>query len=145
MPRFSELANTKVEDINPPKPLPPGDYICLVDGVPEFKEGISARTNEPWESYNYRLRPVTALESVDSQKLQEAEGLNDKALFIQFFQPHQLKNFLEACGVKMKGKTLPECIAASPGCQVQVNVTNKPHYRDKSQLAAEVSSYTTAS
>lgn len=145
MPRFSEVANTPVDDIKPPKPICVGDYLFLVDGPAEFDSGISQKNNEPYERYNVKCRPVQPKETVDAMMLKDAlEGdkLADRTIQIAFFEPHIMKGFCEACGCR--GKTLPEQIAQLPGKQFSGHVTHNPGQRDKTRLYANIDSWTKA-
>ena len=145
MPRFSEVANTPVEDIIPPKPISVGDYLFLVDGPPEFESGTSQRTNEPYERYTVKARPVQHRETVDAAALRDAlngDKLADRFITLSFFEPHIMKGFTEACGCK--GKTLPEQIAQLPGKQFLGHVTHNPGQRDKTRLYANIDSWTKA-
>jgi hypothetical protein len=145
MPRFSEVATTPIDDIKPPKPIPVGDYLFLIDGPPEFSTGTSQKTNEPYERYDVNARPVQHKDTVDQMMLRDAlEGdkLQDRPVKMAFFEPHVIKAFCEACGCK--GKTLPEQIAQLPGKQFTGHVTHNPGQRDKTRLYANIDSYTKA-
>lgn len=149
MPSFKDYANVPAQDVQPPKPLAVGDYIFLVDGLPEHTEGVSERTNEPYESYSVKCRPVSALDTVDKTRLSEAlngDELKDRPVTLMIFQPHIMKQFIDACGL-IKGnnkKDLFQLISELPGSQFQGHITNAPGRRDKTQLFAQIDSFTAA-
>jgi hypothetical protein len=138
MPRFSEVATTPIDDIKPPKPLCVGHYIFLVDGPPEFDSGISQKTNEPYERYTVKCRPVKSGDDVDQGLLRdtlEGDKLADRTINLAIFEPHVMVTFLQACGIKGR---MGEAVAQLPGKQFMAHVTHNPGQRDKTRLYANI-------
>lgn len=149
MAKFSELANVPAQDVQPPKPIPVGHYLFLIDGMPEFEEAVSQRTNEPYERYTVKCRPVQATDDVDQSTLRdvlEGGSLQERAINLQIFQPHVMKQLLEACGLIKPNnkKSLGQLIGEMPGAQFLGYVTHTPGQRDKTMLYANIDSFTAA-
>ena len=70
---FSKILNKKPEDIEKPKPLPPGEYRAVITSV-ELDE--SAQKKTPFARFSYNL--IEALDSVDPDLLAQAGGIRKK-------------------------------------------------------------------
>lgn len=71
---FQDILNTTAANIKPPKALPVGEYICVVDSQPEFTKVGQKQTN----AVDFMMKPMQAKESVNKDQL--IESLDGKAL-----------------------------------------------------------------
>jgi hypothetical protein len=135
MANFSEILNKPASSIEPPKPLPPGTYLCLVDGQPEFQKIGKNST----DCVNFKMKPVQAQADVDQTALQEVltskdgtfRPLQDTKIFHRLFITEdsiwRLKKFLvEDLGIEEGSKSLGQLIPEAMGRQVLVNVGHRP-------------------
>lgn len=130
MTSFTEILNTPFEDIKPPKPLPAGEYLGLVDGVPE----ITKRGKNDTDCIVFPIRLVQPV-NVDATAL--AEALDGKALtdiklshtvWVTPESAWRMKAFLkDHLGIKATNGS--QALAEAPGKQLMVTighyVTNK--------------------
>lgn len=94
---FQDILNTPGSAIKPPKALPVGEYISVVDGQPEITKLGQKQTN----AVIFPLKPMQAKESVDKNLLVEAldgKALQDKkirhTIFVTPDSKYRLKQFL---------------------------------------------------
>ena len=71
---FSAILNTKPEDIEDPKILPPGEYRAVVSERPTLDE--SAKKKTPYVRFTYSI--LEALESVDPDAIEAIGGIRKK-------------------------------------------------------------------
>ena len=122
---FTDLLNTPIDQIERPKALPVGTYICLIDGM--YEVGKAGKNNTNYIDFNFR--PLQAMADVNQQQLEEALGeraLSDKRFRYRIFVTRdsrwKLKEFLlEHCGIGMKAN-MNEMLPETPGKQVAVYV-----------------------
>src|SRR5262249_35519388 len=132
---LEEMLRTPIDEIEPPKLLPPGHYICVVQGPPNYGKIESTGT----KTAVFPLKPIMAEEDVDEDILKEQGGIGDRMLYHTLYMTDnaliRVKNFLEDCGVEydksdkkkgIKGASLDEGIAAVVGHQVRVKVVHNP-------------------
>lgn len=129
MTSFQDILNKPMADIKPPRPLPPGTYLCVVDGVPEIKQ-LGKEQN--WCAL-YKLKPLQAQPDVDQQGLIEAldgKGLSETSInnnmWITDKAAFRLKSFLSHLGFPEESGTPGEHINASAGRQVLVTLGLRP-------------------
>jgi len=125
---FEDILNMPMEDAKPPQALPPGTYLTIVDGQPEFAKLGANQT----DCVNFTLKPMHAGQDVDQKQLKEAldgQALQDKKirhrLFITNESKHRLRKFLQDdLGIS---KELPfrQAIMESMGKQVYVKLTHQ--------------------
>lgn len=105
-PNFSDLLNTSADEVERPKPLPTGSYLCVVKGLPEH--GQSSQKKTPF--LKFLLQPMQALEDVDTEALEEMGGLENKTIPATYYITEdamwRLKKFYEDCGIEISGKTM---------------------------------------
>lgn len=80
MSLFSELANTKVGEVEKPKPLPTGHYVARFTG--QMKEHKAKSGNV---AMRFPLRLVGPTDDVDAGELETAGGMPDKDFTIDFW------------------------------------------------------------
>jgi hypothetical protein len=127
MANFSDILNKRMDEIEPPVPLPVGTYLCLVDGQPEPKE--LGKNNTPAVIFN--LKFCQALPDVDQRALQDAlkgKNLSDRSIQHTLWlddNPWKLKQFLKD-HLRLTDATTPlEAMSQAPGRQVMVNLGHR--------------------
>lgn len=137
---FSAVLNKKVEDIEKPKPLPIGTYVCIVDGLGEIKTVGKDET----PCVNFKLKVMSPGVDVDAEALNAAGGVNNRSvrhtLWLTEDAAWRAKKFLaEDLGIDPHGKTLMELINEAPGRSCMVNIKHRPS-EDGQTLYAEIKS-----
>jgi hypothetical protein len=104
-PNLSSILDRPSEDAERPKPLPQGSYICIVQS---WEEGSSTKKQTPF--IRFTLKPIDAGEDVKPEELEEAGGLGERTLGVNYYltdnSEYRLREFLDHCGVDSKdGKT----------------------------------------
>lgn len=103
MPDFSKL-NVKAEDVKAPVPLPDGVYTLMVMDyeIKDYKNNKGEEGSVVEVQLQVRDRISGDGDLPDKlPKMRENFYLTDAALY-------RLKNFIEACGVSLEGRTLGE-------------------------------------
>ena len=121
---FQDILNMPADQIEAPKALPVGTYVCIVDGQPEYAKIGKNNT----DCVNFMLKPVQAMQDVDQSQLAEVlngSSLQDKKvrhrLFVTKDSSWRLKQFLnEHLGIPLTslGQMVPEAM----GKQVMVTL-----------------------
>ena len=97
---FASILDEAPTEVNRPKPLPEGTYLCVV-GQPE--DGKSSKKGTPF--VKFPLKPISALDDVDSEALEEVGGLEAKNLSTTFYitadAVYRLDEFHEHCGIDL--------------------------------------------
>ena len=133
---FSKLADTKLAEVEAPRPIPVGTYIGHIDGVPKFGEARfkDKETGEapPVITVTYAL--LEAQDDVDAEELDESGGLrldNGKSRTItQDFIcnggkiPFRFKKFLESFEVD-ENSSIAEACESIAGESVIVSVSHR--------------------
>ena len=127
MASFQDILNTPMDEIKAPKPLPPGEYVALIDGQPEI-------TQRGKNQNHCVIFPLKLLEAVNvtpafQQQLHEAlegKALTDVKLSTTFWvtpdSAYRLRNFLvDHLGIPSKMKP-QEAIAMTQGRQLVVSL-----------------------
>lgn len=130
MTTFQDILNMPSADIKPPKPLPLGNYLCLIDGQAELKQ---MGKEQNWGAI-LKLKPIQAQADVDQQALLEAldgKSLSEMPINFTFWitdkAKHRLNEFLvNALGIEQGTKTLGELLNEAPGKQVMATVSHRP-------------------
>jgi len=141
MNNFSELLNKPMDEIETPKALPIGTYLCIVDGQPEVKQLGKAGNN----AAIFSLKPIQAGADVDQTDLVnvlKGSSLQDKklrhTLWLTEDAAWRAKQFLvEHLGVT--AKTMAEALAQSMGKQVNVNLGHRAS-DDGTQVYSDIKS-----
>lgn len=125
MSAFSEVLNKRAKDIEPPKALPPGTYLGIVDGP--FVEVKSQEKQTPGAQFTFRLlQPINV---PDSDALATAGGCANKTVRHTFYVTENSEHFLKAfltdhLGIEEGDKTIAELLSEAPGKQVAVQLRN---------------------
>src|SRR5208282_2498244 len=70
---MQSILDKKYEDVERPTSMPPGRYLCIVDGQPQHGKSEKKGT----EYYRYSLKPIQALDDVDEDELKAALSKKD--------------------------------------------------------------------
>lgn len=125
-PQFASVLDMPASDIERPKPLPVGSYVCVVQGQPRIDKSAKKQT----EFVEYTLKLLEALDDVDTEALDNVGGIKDKITKVTFYltenSVYRLKEFLEHCGVDMEEEgSLRQYIAEAPGKQVVAHIIHE--------------------
>lgn len=125
-PNMSSILDRQSSEIERPKPLPVGSYICTVKGLPEFGQSSKKKTDQ----VVFTLVPTGTLDDVDDEDLQAAllrkDGKNrllgDLTISATYYITEdavwRLKKFLDDCEIEEGDKSLRERCEEANGCQV---------------------------
>lgn len=125
MANLADILDRQSSDIERPKPLPAGSYICVVKGMPVFDK--SSKKQTPYVEFT--LQPVDTLDDVDQDDLEAMGGFASKTIRATYYltedAAYRLKDFLDHCGVDAGG-TLRQRIEQTGGCQVIASLKHVP-------------------
>lgn len=132
MTEFKDILSQKVEDIKVLPPLPEGLYRGKLAKM-DLKE--IGKNKTPAAEYEVHLiEPI----QVDEDELAAAGGMREaKSRYVVWLSEKALpmaKGFVEECGVKMKNRTLGECLTDCVGAEARMLVKhesdpNKPEVK----------------
>lgn len=143
MANFQDILAKPAADIKPPKTIPVGTYLAIVDGQGQFVK-VGKQQTDAWKA-TYKL--IQAQTDVDQAALLEAlegKALSDVKIsqnwFITEAAVYRLKDFLvESLGIEEGTKGLGEMIPEAMGKQLYLSIGHRPS-EDGKQIFAEVKS-----
>lgn len=146
MASFTDILNKPASAVEAPKPIPPGTYLGIISGQPEFAKIGKNQT----DCVNFKVQLVQAQEDVSADDLAlaltRADGvsktLNDIKLNVRQFLTEdsvwRLKSFLvDHLGIDEAGKTLGQMIPEAMGKQLLLTVKHRAS-DDGTQIFTEV-------
>jgi len=138
MSNFADILSKKVDQIEKPKPLPVGTYLCLIDGAGEY---VKLGANQT-DAIKIKVKVLQAGEDVDDEALIEAGGVSEKTLFVTLFLTEDAawrsKKFLvETLGIDGDGKSLGELFTEIPGKTFRGVIGHRPS-KDGTEIYAEI-------
>jgi|SRR6516164_216696 hypothetical protein len=80
-PNFGAILDRPANEIQRPKPLPVGTYVCVVVGLPREDKSTKKGT----EFVEFTMRPIEASTDVDEDDLKAMGGLENKTLRVTFW------------------------------------------------------------
>lgn len=134
MTTFSSILDKNADEIERPKPLPQGTYLCVVDGQPT--QGKSAKKQTDFIEFN--LKPMQALDDVNEEALTASltsgdgsvKALADKRIRATYYDTPdagwRLVKFLRDCGLETKGKKVSRLVSEAQNCQVLAYIKHVP-------------------
>lgn len=126
MANISDILDRKVEDVEAPKPLPPGSYNCIVKGMPE--QGESSKKKTPF--LKFILQITSAGEDVDPDEIKEYGDVVGKTIDAVYYTTEgalfMLRDFLESLGLDIDGKSFSAVIDETPNCACIAYVKHEP-------------------
>lgn len=97
-PNFAALLDEAPTEINRPKPLPQGTYLCTVTG---WETGESSKKKTPFVRFS--LLVIAADDDVDAEELEASGGFEGKTLRTDYYitadAVYRLDEFHEHCGL----------------------------------------------
>lgn len=100
-PNFQSILDEAPSEVDRPKPLPAGTYLCTVAGQPVYDK--SSKKGTPYVQFT--LRPLSAESDVDEDELEEMGGFDNKTLRVTFYLTEdavfRLDEFHEHCGLDL--------------------------------------------
>ncbi len=116
---FESILDKPASEIERPKPLPQGTYVCTVKGLPRFDK--SSKKQTPFVEFT--LQPIEAGEDVDEDDLKAIGGFKNKTIRATYYETEdaiwRLKKFIEDCGIEIDdGVSLRQLLEETPGKQV---------------------------
>jgi hypothetical protein len=138
MTNFVDALNRKADEVERPKPLPVGTYLCTIPGPPEMK--TIGKNSTPAAEFSVKV--IQPREDVDSEALLAVGGAGGKTLRLTFYLTEdalfRLKEFLvDTCGIEPGGRTLGEMIPEAVNRMFNVTVKHRPS-QDGTQIYAEI-------
>lgn len=136
-PNFASILDEAPTEINRPKPIPSGTYICVVN---KWETGESSKKKTPY--VRFTLTPIAAEEDVSEDDLADAGDLEGKQLRTDFYLTpdsiYRLSEFHEHCGLdiseELSHRMRNDAVVNS---QVKVHVKHRAS-EDGSRIFAEV-------
>lgn len=124
MPDFNNILDTNFDDVKAPKPLPQGDFTFRIKRY-EYIE--SSQKGTP--GVLFEVQPTSAGEDVDEELLAQVENWQDKTLRTRLWltenSAFMLKQFLQAAGVEVEGKSIKEAVPEAVGAEFIGRVTQQ--------------------
>jgi hypothetical protein len=130
---FASILDMQPSEVERPKPLPAGTYLCVVDG----RFTLDKSTRKQTDYVEFTLKILQAMDDVDADDLQaaltkptgEVVSLNSKTVRVTYYLTPdalwRLKKFLEDCGIDLEGRSFAECLEETPGCQVLAEIKHQ--------------------
>ena len=123
---FESVLDMPASEIERPKPLPVGSYVCVVQGQPRIDKSAKKQT----EFSEFTLKILEALDDVDSDAIEALGGVQGKILKVTFYHTensiYRLKEFLQHLGIDMdEGESLRQAMAEAAGKQVTAYVVHE--------------------
>jgi len=137
-PNFQSILGESPTEVVRPPIMPEGTYLCVVG---DWDRGESSKKKTPFVKFN--LKPISAMEDVDEEKLAALDGLEGKRLSITFYTTpdaiFMLDEFHQNCGIDMTDGTsrLERCDEVK-NAQVLAVVSHRIDDNDKDRVFAEV-------
>lgn len=102
-PQFSSLLDEEPTEVNRPKPLPVGSYVCTV-GMPRYDKSTKKKT----DFVEFPLQLVATYDDVDAEALTEAlngKPITEKSMRVTYYLTedavYRLDEFHEHCGINI--------------------------------------------
>jgi hypothetical protein len=143
--QISDILDKPSTSVDRPKPLPVGEYAWIVVGMPRHDKSKEKQT--PF--VEFRVRCISALESVDEEALNEwaaksdgtMRALNEFETRLTFYTTpdslYRLQDFLDHLGVADDEKTTRQCLDDTPNCQFIGSITHSAS-RDGESIYANI-------
>jgi len=100
-PNFSSILDEAPTEIDRPKPLPVGTYLCTVVGSPVYDK--STKKGTPYVQFT--LKPIAAEDDIDAEELADMGGFENKTIRATYYTTeeaiYRLDEFHEHCGIDL--------------------------------------------
>lgn len=130
MTSFTDILNKPSADIKPPKPLPIGTYLALVDGTAEIKKIGKEQTDAAVMKFKF-VQPQPDVDQQAMLEVLEGKALSEVPFSVNWWltdkAAYRLNEFLvNALGMEQGTKSLGELLSDSPGKQVYITLSHRP-------------------
>jgi hypothetical protein len=137
-PNFQSILNASPTEVERPKPIPTGTYLCVVG---DCESGESSQKKTPF--IKFALKPIDAMADVDATALTALGGLEGKTLSITFYiteaAVYQLDEFHQNCCVDMEdGSSRADRNDLVANAQILATVEHEIDERDPSRTYVRV-------
>lgn len=141
---FSKILAKQADQIEKPKPLPVGSYVCTNPKLPDFK-GIGKNETPAAE---FGLVVIAPMEDVDPDQLREFGEYKGKTIRHRMFltegtEFRTKEELVNAFGIEEAGKNLGQMFNETINKQVIVKIRHRPS-DDGTDVFAEVESLAAA-
>lgn len=120
---FREILDTNMDNIERPKPLPPGSWFAIIK---EHSFDKTPKQDTPYVRFTFVN--LQAGEGVSSEAVDEIDDLAERNLRKDYYLTanarYRVKEMLASLGIQTEGRSLGACIADSTGAKVILDVTN---------------------
>lgn len=121
---FKKLLSKNLDEVERPKPLPPGTYYGRVT---KYALDVSKEKKTPYVRFS--LAVTSAGDGVEADALNGVD-LSKKQLRKDFYLTHdadwRLKEFIKSCGVQVAGRSFESTIPDTMNSPVIIEVTQRP-------------------
>jgi hypothetical protein len=135
---FQEVLSQPAAEIEKPKPLPVGHYICIIDGP--FKPG---ETKDSKGFVEFKLKPLAPDADVDMEELSSQKGIGIRTLrytlWLEDESRWRIVEFGEKLGLDAKSMTIGQILSEATGRQIKAKVKHTVS-ADGTQIYANVES-----
>ena len=143
-PNYASILDESPTEIERPKPLPVGTYLCVVQGQPRYDKSSKKQT----DFVEFTLRPIAAEEDVDEEALAEMGGFDNKTIRATYYLTedavYRLDEFHQHCGIDPEdGESRRNRNEAIVNAQVRAVVKHR-NSQDGSTVFAELARTATA-
>lgn len=122
---FASILDRPSSEIERPKPMPVGEYVCVVQGQPRQDKSAKKQT----EFVEFTLKFLEALDTVDEEALNAIGGIKDKTIKATYYLTEnstwRLVDFLDHCEAGDEEMSLRQRIAEAPGKQVVATIRHE--------------------
>ena len=127
---FESILNIDLDTVRPPKPIPPGNYLATITGLPEHTHlGPKDMPCLVWPIKLLQLVDIDSHLHMDLAEALNGRSLSDMKFNITKWIPqdnlYQLKIFLRD-HLGIEAKNVREAISETPNKQVMVTLTHQP-------------------
>ena len=146
---FTDILKTRSSEVERPSPMPPGEYVCVVQGQP--RQDKSKEKQTPFVEFTYKV--LEAMESVDQDNLDEwltnkkgeKKKLSEVTIKDTYYLTEnslwRLTDMLKACGLETEegDASIGQLIEEAAGNQLIVTIRHESS-KDGSAVYAKVGS-----
>lgn len=143
MTNITDLLNKRADDVEKPKPLPPGHYLAIVSGPPKID--VKQVKGEERHIADLSLKILSAGEDVDQDHLAEAGGIgNNRLMRFTFWLDEEslwkVKDTAITLGLEVEGQSIGQILQAFPNTRCTVKVVHTPARDGSGSVFANIQS-----
>lgn len=123
---FGAILDKPSNEIERPKPLPVGSYLCVIAGLPKMDKSTKKQT----EYVEFTANILQALDDVDKEELDAVGGIQGKQVTLTFYltekSAYRLKEFMIEDLQIDEMDTLRPMLDQTQGRQFVANIVHEP-------------------